>query len=253
MDLRELLEEHEELKKTPDVLADAPIRENTVGGRSADAQKNIEKWLPDPEKEYKTAEELTLMFDTSRRAGAGGTRSNVVGIRPHGGRAASAFLEQYTETGKFKKQAEPFEEKQKFEGSKKGKDVKGPSVVLYKLCMDCMQPVNRDECVPQMLPLPPGNLMNEIEKQRWYNVGIHPGDILCWLYCLKCMKSAMKEAQRLNSTGLMLVQNGQPVTAGQRYMNERGQRISQQVYEHIRAERQNPETDIFYGEAKNRV
>lgn len=252
MDLKTLKEELAELEKTPEAIELSRVARNTVRGESADSTAMIERMI-NPADEFKKAEDLTAMLDTSKRAGAGGTKAGLVGIRPNGGKAASQFLEDFTGTGRMKKQAAPFEEKMKFDGDKVKRDVKKPSVVLFKHCMDCMFEVRQDEAIPQMMPLPPGGIMNEIERAKWESVGIRPGEILCWLYCVPCMKAAMKEAQRLNSIGLTLIQNGQPVTAGQRFLNERGKRISENVITYIRRERNDPHSEVFYGECKERM
>jgi hypothetical protein len=249
---KEIEEANRELANTPEVIEQAKIVKNKrARGKSADSAQVLESMLPSPEVEFKTAESLAVMFDTTKRAGAGGTKAGVVGIRPHGGKAASNFLEEFTGSGRMAPKKGAFDENVKI---KDGKNLNCPqaSVVIYKECMDCMKPVCRDACVPCVVPIPPDQAMNEITKAKWQAVNIRPGDVLCYLFCLKCAKDAHAEAQRLNRSGLDIVVMGTVVKAGQRYLKERGQRIEDHVFNYIKRERHNPQTDIFYGNCKER-
>lgn len=245
MDLDEILTANEEYKKTQAEIDKTPIKQNKVGGVSADNTDKLQGMLPGAEQQFKLAENLASMINTASRAGAGGTRVGVPGIRPNGGKAAASFLDDFATPGKMKKQAGAYEEKVQFKESKR-LDVKKPSVVIHNKCMDCMGPLNLDEVVPSMVIIPPPMALNPITRAKWQGVGLQSGDIVCYCFCLQCATKAMLEAEKLNKSGVVLIENGQQVTLGQKFLKANGERISDNVFQFIQHERDNPDSEIFY-------
>lgn len=250
MTVQEIIEANQAYQKEAGPLEASPIRRNNIGGDSADSENSLKGMLPSDKEQFEYAEKITPMFSTVSRAGAGGTRANLVGLRPNGGKEASTFLDKYTGTGRMEKKKAMFEENKAVEQTKR---VEGPqaSVVLYDCCQDCLKPVKKDDCVPNMVLLPPPNQANPIEYQKWNSINLKPAMILCWLVCGDCARSAMRDCQRLNAGGLSYVIAGHTVTAGERYIKERAMRISDNVWNRLKRERDNPLTDVFYGEARN--
>ena len=251
MNLKDLLEQIEQEKNKPEVLDKTPVVKNTVGGEAADSAAARQAFLPSAAEHYQNVESLSKMLDTTSRAGAGGTKAGVVGIRPAGGKAASNFLERFTGTGRIKKEFDPLENPIPIkEGPKR--EVQKPSAVLYERCMDCRKRVRKDYAAPNLVMIPPPQHINDIMRAKWAAVGLRPGEIVCYVFCVPCIRNASQEAQTLNATGIQLVQNGCVITPAQRYLKERGQRISDNVFAALKAERNNPQTDCFYGEARFR-
>lgn len=251
MNVDEIREAAEQLAKEKEAYADSAIVKNPVPGMSADDESVRQQFLPSAEQHHQMASDFSEMLDTTKRAGAGGTKSNVVGIRPNGGKRASTFLEQFTGTGRMPKEKKLFEENVKL---KEGKRLECPQLAccLYVQCVDCFKRVDRNACVPAIVPIPPGHLINPITREKWEQVGLRPGDVIGYLFCLRCAKHAAEQVQYLNRTGLDVVVNGTVVKAGQRWAKERSERISENVFRMIRNERANPESECFFGEAKLR-
>ena len=249
MNVNDIIEANEELKSIKEEIADTPIVKNTVGGTSADSIEARQAMLPSEQETFKLASRLQPMFDTTSRAGAGGTRIGVPGIRPHGGKAASRFLDDYTGTGRIAPEKKMFQENEPIKQTKKV-DTPQVSVALYKQCPDCHKPVSKDDAVPNITYVLPPEHTNPYTN--WEAVRLRPGEIIGYLICGPCVRDAMKEAQRLNAVGVSYFQNGQEVKAGQRYLHARGKLISENVYDQIKRERDNPDTDVFYGMAATR-
>lgn len=250
MSIQEIIEANKAYQKEAGPLDETRISKNKVGGDSADSQDSIAGMLPSKKEQFELAEKLTPMFQTTSRAGAGGTRANLVGLRPNGGKEASAFLDKYTGTGRMEKKKAMFSENQAVTENKRV-DGPGPSVVIYDCCQDCLQPVRKDDCIPNMIVLPPPDKFNPIAFEKWRALDLKPGDILCYLFCGPCVRETMKECQRLNASGLTYVINGYSVTAQERYLKERAQRVSDNVQNRLKRERDNPNTDVFYNNARN--
>jgi hypothetical protein len=244
----EIIEAAKHLKKDKHFLDKFPTKNNQHLGLSAASSAVINRMLPSKEIEAKKADELSRVFNTTTRAGAGGTKAGLVGLRPSGGKAASAFLENYTGLGRFKPQAAPYSEPLNIKETRND-NVKKPSVVLYKLCMDCMQPVSKDACVPNMTIIPPPQLCAPSETAKWQSVQLKTGDILCYLFCVSCVKDAQAQAKRPEKQIRVVVQ-GQETTIAALEQKKRGERISDQVFACVKNERNNPESDVFYGDAK---
>ena len=251
-DFADIASEYEKIKKTPDAIDFAPVKKNKAGGVSADHAHNIKQILPPMQEEMKKREQLTAMFNTTSRAGAGGTKVGVPGIRPSGGKAASQFLEDFVGTGRIKKEPKPFHENTVFAPTRQA-DTKRPSVVLYEKCMDCLKPVNRDDAVPSMVVVPPPDRIAPQVKQRWDSLNLKVGDVVCYLFCGPCVRGAVDTMKDRTLNSITLIQNGQETTMAQIKMRERSTRISDQVHQVLLNERNNPYSDVFYGDAKNYV
>ena len=236
----------------PSFVDSLPDRKNTAPGTSADdMQKKIEEQLPAKAEEYKKRVELTKMFDTTSRAGAGGTKAGLVGIRPHGGKAASAFLENFTPQGRLRKPVEPFTQKQEFNDKEVIRDVKKPSVVLYEECMDCLGRVDPNDIVPNVTPLPTEELMNPEARARWAAVGIHPEEVVCWVYCGNCVRESMSDFKRWSAIPVHTAQG--ETTLGHIKLKERAHKIQHNVFEVLKRERmRGNDSDVFYGDCKYR-
>jgi hypothetical protein len=249
--VNDIIAESARLKNEKHFVNKLPIRRNIAPGRSASDLKSIERILPSKKEEAKKTNELATMLNTATRAGAGGTRVGLPGIRPHGGKAASAFLENFTGVGRFKPQPAPFTEPLQIK-EKRNENARSPAVVLYKLCMDCMQPVSRDDCIPNMTIVPPPEMCAPAVTEKWKSVGLRAHDILCYIFHTSCVQEAQKQSKE-PSKQLRVISFGQETTLAALEMKQRGERIADQVYALIKAERNNPDSDIFYGRAKENI
>ena len=253
-DFADLALEYEKIKKTPEVIDSLRVKENP-NGNPADALQKRQRMLPDAKAHYKLQEKYTTMFDKSSRAGA---KSKVGGlILPSGRKIFSEFHDNFTGTGRFKPQKAP--DKVQLPEKAIKVDTKGPSVVLYERCMDCLERVDRDHCVPNMTFLPNGENMNEIARSKWQSVQITPGAVLCYLFCDKCPTEAAKHVKQIlhdpfKSQLIIGIVDGKPMTMAEKeskeYMAARGQRIEDNVFQQVKYHRDLPDSDIFYNEAK---
>jgi hypothetical protein len=243
-DVKEIIEQAKRFKKDKHFLDTKPAQVNTVGGtpkrvpgKSADASLK----LPTVEEQAKKADELGKMFDKTSRSGAK-AKPGTHGIRPHGGKAATKFLEDFVGTGRFKKQEEP---ERTFFKDDKVRDVKKPRVVIFKHCMDCMKQVTIEEGVPSMTFVPPPQHINAIARAKWQSVRVNPGDVVCYIFHKACMDAAAFQMKVLGR-GIITYENGQQVTAAQRYARERGNRISDQVHQYLVSECLRGESEVYY-------
>jgi hypothetical protein len=248
-DVNDIIHESEKQKKNPHWLDKLPTKKNKTRGLSADSKVKIDRFLPDKKAEAKKLNELEKVFNTTTRAGAGGTRLGVPGIRPSGGQAASRFLEEFTGTGRFTPEAQPFTQNTKLEATSHNPHAKKPAVVLYKLCQDCMQPVTKDDAVPNLTIIPPPELCAPMVTAKWQSVRLKPGDILAYLFCGQCIRDAQAISQAPEKQ-IRVIHNGQESTIAKMQLAERANRISDQVFASIKRERDNPDSDCFYGDAK---
>lgn len=76
---------------------------NEVEGLDALHPDRLATMLPDQEGEFRQAQHLSEICDDTKRRGAGGTKSGLVGIRPLGESASKEFHEKFTETDKIAK------------------------------------------------------------------------------------------------------------------------------------------------------
>lgn len=257
-DFKEITEEWNKIKDTPEVIDENRVTKNTVGGTAADDTAKRQRFLPSEEEHAKNSDRLATMFDKSSRAGAKSTLNGL--ILPNGRKNFADFHDNYTGTGRMDKKPDrqmaiaPG-------GGDAGKrvDTKTPSVVLYERCMDCMKPVSKDDCVPNMVFIPTGEKIAPQELAKWKAVGLKPGDIVCYLFCTKCPEATTLEFKKLKNdpiTSLILVPgpDSKPMTLAdkqsQSYLHQRSRRISDQVIATIKLERNNKDSDCFYGEAR---
>jgi hypothetical protein len=248
-DLTEIAIETEKLKSQPDWLDNTPVIDNKALGESADV--GLEN-KPIDTVDGRKLERLADMFDTTTRAGAGGTKSNLVGLRPRGGKAAAEFLDDYTGVGRFKPEPKPYTENKPLEQTRTSEMAKAPRVVLYKRCMDCMERVHMDDCVPNIMPIPAPMFLDAETMGKWNAVGVYSGHVVCYLFCGECMREALAIMQGKaplppHISPLITFDNkGQRQDPITRFVKERGQRISEHVFAEIRNERNDPNSDCFY-------
>lgn len=254
----EIAAEVERLKKDHviDLLEAKDNRRNKQKGQ-ADAD-DIERLLPSAEQQARDADHLERMLSTASRAGAGGTTVGLPGLRPSGGVAASKFIEDNVGVGRIPKAPDPAESNTAVpEPAKQYRtDTKRVSVAIYDRCMDCMKPVPQHDVVPNLTWVPdysqvkwfelPSEEQQKLREQeaKWKAVRLYPGEGVGYLFHHSCVKEALDSAQRKR-----LVVDAKGTTQGEREMKERAARISRQVHEYIAKERNNPNSDIFHGEA----
>jgi hypothetical protein len=255
-DFADIASEYERIKDKPEVMDELRSTEAMKKtGPSADNTKIRQEVLPDDETHYRLQEKYTRMFDKSTRAGA---KSKLHGlILPGGRKNFSDFHDNFTGTGRFKPQKAP----NKVQLSEKGPKVDTPSVsvALYERCMDCLERVSKDDAVPNIIYLPPGDMMNPIARSKWASVQLKPGMILGYLFCSKCLDTARLDVKRIlhdpfKSAIQLPAPGGKTQTLAEveahKYTADRGERISDNVFQQIKYHRDLPETDVFYGEAK---
>lgn len=255
VDFADIALEYEKIKGTPEVTDALRIKKQKSRGLDADSEKKRQKYLPDKESHYKLQQKLSTMFDKSSRAGA---KSSLGGlIMPNGQKMFSEFHDKFTGTGRYQPQTAP--DKVIVPENAPRTDVKTPSVVLYERCMDCLERVDKDHCIPNMTILPPGDLMNDIARSKWNSVDIRPGSIICYLFCDKCPPKAAEVYKKIShdpfkSSFIVGVgPDGKPITMAQKesqeYLHAHSAKISDRVFEQIKYHRNFPDSDVFYGDA----
>lgn len=255
-DFSDIALEYEKIKDEVQEIDKTRVSGNAAG-TAADSTEVRQRYLPSKEQHYKNEQRLSQMFDKSSRAGAKSSGSGL--IMPNGQKMFSEFHDKYTGTGRFKPQTAPDKVSLPDSALNSNIDFRKPSVVLYERCMDCLERVDRDDCVPNMTFLPPGDRMNPIERAKWAGVSIQPFSVICYLFCNKCPKEAAEGAKAItqdpikNQIIIGMGSDGKPITLAhketQEYLHKRSARISDQVFEAIKRGRENQETDIFYGDA----
>jgi hypothetical protein len=244
MDLTDIALATEELKKKPHFLDKLPATKNTTGKTSADNKRKINRFLPKAEKEQKLGEYYQAMLNTTSRAGAGGTKLGLPGIRPSGGKAASKFLDDFIGTGRFQKPPEPFSQKKHFLPSNQN-TTKKPRAIIFDRCMDCLKLVHKDDAIPNLTFIPPPEQINPIAKAKWASVRIRPGDIIGYLFHAKCVRAAVSQMQLLGQ-GVITFENGKQVTAAQRFARERSQKVSDNVHSYLVNECLRESSECYY-------
>lgn len=254
-DFSDIAVEYDKIKDTPDVLGQTRTSDlNKATGVAADDTQIRKEILPDEETHYRLQQKLSTMFDKSSRAGAKSSLNGLV--LPNGRKMFSEFHDKFTGTGRFQPQVKP--DKVLLPENGRQLDVKQPSVVLYERCMDCLERVSKDEVVPNVIFLPPGNMMNEIARAKWAMVQIRPGSVLCYLFCSKCPEDAKNRVKAILhdpfKSQIMLPAPGGKMQSlaeieSHKYMAERGARISDNVFQQIKYNRDLPKSDVFYGDA----
>jgi hypothetical protein len=225
---------------------------------SATDPVEIQRRLPTAEEEYKRAEGLTEMFDTTRRAGAGGTKAGSVGLRPSGGQAANAFLDNYTGTGRHKPRKTVGEEpihletlSSKVPEKRRQLQVPPPTVILPpNFCPDCDKTdIVADRLAIDVTMLGPG------QQDACSSLGILPFDIIVCCFCRPCFMKAYsvgEKVQRKQEQELaqpIMLDNGRIVheTPGETYLRKRSARVAKNMIEYMRIERLKGNSPIFRG------
>jgi hypothetical protein len=259
-DATEIALEVEKQKKDPHFLDQIQAKDNSHNKQKGQADADdVEKFLPSVEQQARHADDVGRMLNTATRAGAGGTKAGLVGLRPSGGIAASKFIEDNVGTGRIPKDPNPAETNTAVpEESKQYRaDTKPVSVALYDRCMDCMKPVPKDDVWANLTMVPdfsgvlsspqvPEFVKQECKEEaaRWAALKLRPGEGIGYLEHASCVTEALNRAKRKR-----IVIDSQGTTQGEKEFRERALRIGRQVKDYIAKERQNPDTDVFYGEA----
>lgn len=256
-DFSDIALEYEKIKETPEVIDTLREKKNTINrGLTADSLNKRQDYLPDPQSHYRLQDKLSRMFDKSSRAGAKSTLGGLV--MPNGRKMFAEFHDNYTGTGRIQPTKAP--DKVLLPENGPQLDVKKPSVVLYERCVDCCERIDKDNCVPNMLFLPPGDLMSPAERSKWASVDIKPESVICYLFCVKCPTKVALEYKKIAHDPfktkfiVWIGPDGKPVTAAEKesreFLTANSTRISNHVFEQIKHHRSLPDSDIFYGEAK---
>ena len=163
-DFSDIQEQYNQIKDTPEVIEQTRISDLSKNtGKAADRVDLRQDILPDAETHARLQDDYEQMFDKTRRSGAKSTLHGLV--LPGGRKMFSEFHNNFTGTGRFKPQKAP--DRVQLPTRSPQIQTKGPSVVLYERCMDCLERVDKDEAVPNITFLPPGDLMNDIAKSKW--------------------------------------------------------------------------------------
>jgi hypothetical protein len=253
-DFADLALEYERIKDTPDAIGNtrtSDLNKNT--GTAADSTGIRQDILPDEKTHYEKQIELTTMFDKSSRSGA---KSKLHGLfLPNGRKMFKEFHDNYTGTGRYKPQVAPDKVQLPLRGRKL--DTPQIAVCLYERCMICLSRVNRDECVPNIFFIPPMEAIHPMAFAKWQTVSLKPGMALGYLFCKKCHDEGLITTKAIlhdpiKSKIMLPVPGGKMESIAEvearKYIADRGARISDNVFETIKKERNNPDTDVFYGD-----
>lgn len=146
----------------------------------------LKNMLPSEEAEYKKAEFLKDMFTTSSRAGAGGTKVGLPGLRPSGGEKVKKFHDEYTGTGRYKEPDRPFS-KGLIEPPRPKLDSTVGTVRIYipqNVCFACMRtdrPVGTKE-------KPSGMINGYPYFNDRADLGIKKGEFILSTICQQCVE-----------------------------------------------------------------
>ena len=152
---------------------------------SATDAARVAPHLPSAKDEYVRTQLLVDMFDSTSRAGAGGTKAGLVGIRPRGGRSASAFVDDLT-PGKVKPREDKPLEEPKDTGRMRG-NVKPTNWVLPRsFCPMC--PDARATC----RPLEGGQMSMIVIDQDRPHIDYHAFEPIVFFICQECIDDRMK-------------------------------------------------------------
>lgn len=232
--LKEIIEQVEEQKKDPHFLDQLPTKENPRKDKelSADDPRVINRKLPGKETDYKIRQYYKDVLNKPLVHG------------PQNKKRAQ-FIDNFVYGEKPKKPQPAFSQTETFPGLDPKTPVRKPRVVIYDKCMDCLQRVNKDDAVPNMVFIPKPPHLNPITQARWAAVRVRPGDIVCYLFHGSCVRGALAQVKLLGR-GIITMENGRPVTAGERYAQERGLRIQNNVFEYLTSECLKPDSDVYY-------
>jgi hypothetical protein len=173
--------------------------------------------LPTEKVQFEQASKIATLADDTKRRGAGGTKSGLVGIRPSGSKAFEEFHETFTETGK-----RPVTQRGlvQFHGPVGEADYRGPKfkVIAFPetFCILCTR---RD--------VKPGEGMLNIHPvlAPWPQIGLVPGDVIRCVFCKNCTKK-IKKQQR---SPITMVIDGQQVNASALKAAKRFQKMSENI------------------------
>jgi hypothetical protein len=149
---------------------------------SADSPEEISKHMPSAEQQYKDAQEVHELFNRNNRAGAGGTKAGLVGLRPKGLKKASEFIDKYT-PGKYQAPARPFSqtlESPKNTASHGEIDKLLRAVCERRFCPDC----NRYD-----RPLEGGAINLTVYTEAHPEMGISKNDAIVSFFCQECCET----------------------------------------------------------------
>ncbi|MGH9552190.1 MAG: hypothetical protein ACRD3W_22580, partial [Terriglobales bacterium] len=164
------------------------VKDGTPGTSATDPEK-IAEMLPTAEAEARRAEFLGDMFSTTTRAGAGGTKSGLFGIRPRGGEAVKDFHENFTGTGRYKQPARPFEKSLLLQDDYHAKE-KLPFMRVWiprNVCVACM----RTDRPTKPGPVEHGGAGGTANVYVYFNdrpdLGINAGECVGNVFCQECV------------------------------------------------------------------
>lgn len=255
-DFADIVLEYEKIKDTPDVLSDTRVKDNSEKGISADSGQAVQSFLPDAETEAKLQDKLSTLFDKTSRSGA---QSNLHGLILPGGRKNFAdFHDNYTGTGRYTPQKTP--DKVDFKTDAPKVDPYPHRVILFQKCGDCCQPIDKENFVPNMLPIPPGQILTPQEREKWASVDIKPETLLCYFFCMECPKQVAENLSRIQKDPIKsqifvgFSPDGKQITLAekeaQEYLRDRSARISTNVFNEIKYHRDIKDNDVFFGNSR---
>lgn len=253
---KDIANEWDKIKDTPEEIDSNRVKDNKAAGSvAADDMTGREKHLPTRKQHENLSERLSNMFDKSKRSGSYSKGGGL--ILPNGRQNFADFHDNYTGTGRMAKKTEV----KPLEIAENAPKVDTPQVsaVLYKRCIDCGGPVDKTNFVHDMDFVPPINRFPG-EVEMWAAVGLKPGMIVGSLFCLPCVSTFGKEHKRiLNDPFKNALQvigpGGVPVTVAsmeaEQLKHKHREKTRLNIIQMLKVERENPDSDAFYGAAKH--
>lgn len=197
----------------------------------------IAKHLPPAEQQAREADYLERMFDHTTRAGAGGTKAGLVGLRPSG--STAAFHERYTGSGRLPK---PPEEKGiTFGRTEKRNDSAKPHKIELPMtfCLDCGADCGN----------PAGIDFGWFDQNTSEAMGIKAGELVVGFIGFGCFtrrKNKEKEQK------LYYVKNGQETDSFKEWLDKRRERMLKHTIEYVAAQRA-ANNDWIYVDKRGKV
>jgi hypothetical protein len=253
----EIEEQFNQIKDKPEVMDELRTTDAMKPtGRAADDTQLRQEVLPDDETHFRLQEKYSKMFDKSSRAGAKSTLNGL--ILPGGRKNFSDFHDNFTGTGRFTPQKTP--SKVEFSDKAPKVDPYPDKVVLYERCPQCKERIDQQNFIPQMTFIPPADLLPPKERQKWESVQVKPCSVLCYLFCVKCPTESAAEVKKIrhdpfkSALIVKMGEDGKPITLAdiqsREYMAKVSEEISEMVFAMIKNERNNPDSQAFYGANK---